>query len=406
MNTNELVNVLADATGLSDAKKTQGYDTAAEVRRIEGGTAWVHIPGGADETPVALTISARPGDTVQVRVAGGTAYIVGNATAPPTDDQTANVARTVATQAAETAEDAQTEARTAAKNAAAAQRIAANTDQYFWHTETGTDTGAHITEVTREEFLADPANGGGNLLARSNGIAVRDGLTELATMSAASVQIGVSNGGHTTIATNGMKVYGSNGFVELANIGYGAGASSSGTTADAPYFSFGKRESGSTVGNYSVAEGDETIASGYASHAEGSRTRATGVSAHAECDLTRAVGFAAHAEGYSTHADGAESHAGGYGTTAAKQAQTAIGTFNIEDTATTTTHPSGTATYGQYAFIIGNGTWTGAQASNAFTVDWGGNVRFEVDTAWNARAEDVALYGAITALGWESEVLE
>ena len=123
MNTNELVNVLADATGLSDAKKTQGYDTAAEVRRIEGGTAWVHIPGGADETPVALTISARPGDTVQVRVAGGTAYIVGNATAPPTDDQTANVARTVATQAAETAEDAQTEARTAAKNAAAAQRI-------------------------------------------------------------------------------------------------------------------------------------------------------------------------------------------------------------------------------------------------------------------------------------------
>lgn len=71
--------------------------------------------------------------------------------------------------------------------------IAGNTNQYFWHTESGTDTGAHITEVPQEEW--DDPNGqyyhsGGNLLARSNGIAVRDGLTELATFGVNGAIIG------------------------------------------------------------------------------------------------------------------------------------------------------------------------------------------------------------------------
>lgn len=68
--------------------------------------------------------------------------------------------------------------------------IASNTDQHFWMTETGDDTGAHITEKTKEDFLSAPASGGGNLLARSNGIAVRDGLTELASFGADAITIG------------------------------------------------------------------------------------------------------------------------------------------------------------------------------------------------------------------------
>lgn len=80
--------------------------------------------------------------------------------------------------------------------------IASNTDQYFWHTSTGTDTGAHITEKTQEAFLADPANGGGNLLARSNGIAVRDGLTELASFGADATQIGASGATHGVFSSN------------------------------------------------------------------------------------------------------------------------------------------------------------------------------------------------------------
>ena len=78
-------------------------------------------------------------------------------------------------------------ATSALSKANSAKDIADNTNQYFWHTSTGSDTGAHITEKTQEAFLADPANGGGNLLARSNGIAVRDGLTELASFGADGV---------------------------------------------------------------------------------------------------------------------------------------------------------------------------------------------------------------------------
>jgi len=53
---------------------------------VSGSTAYVHIPGGVAETPVTMTIACKKGDTVQVRVSGGRAWIVGNETAPPTDD--------------------------------------------------------------------------------------------------------------------------------------------------------------------------------------------------------------------------------------------------------------------------------------------------------------------------------
>lgn len=71
--------------------------------------------------------------------------------------------------------------------------IAGNTNQYFWHTQTGTDTGAHITEVPQEEFIDDPATAGGNLLIRSNGLAIRDGLNEMASFSATAMNIGLPN---------------------------------------------------------------------------------------------------------------------------------------------------------------------------------------------------------------------
>lgn len=180
--------------------KTSAYDTTATVTRVENGIAWVHIPGGVRETPVKLTINAKAGDNVQVRVSGGRAFIVGNASAPPTDDHTAK--------------QALAETRTVSKVVKAvreiaekASRIAGNTNQYFWHTETGTDTGAHITEIPREDFLADPENGGGNLLARSNGVAVRDGLTELAAFLADTFHVGIDP--NTKISydpVNGLKL--------------------------------------------------------------------------------------------------------------------------------------------------------------------------------------------------------
>ena len=99
----------------SDKRGTSPYDTTAEVLRVDGDTAWVHIAGGVDETPVKKTIDCKPGDVVQLRVGGGRAWITGNATAPPTDDTKANKAN-------ETALSANKRAITAYKTAEAEAR--------------------------------------------------------------------------------------------------------------------------------------------------------------------------------------------------------------------------------------------------------------------------------------------
>lgn len=78
-------------------KGPKPYDTTAEVVRVEDGVAWVHIDGGVEETPAELTINAVKGDRVKVRLVGGQAFLIGNGTAPPTDDRMANNALGVAT---------------------------------------------------------------------------------------------------------------------------------------------------------------------------------------------------------------------------------------------------------------------------------------------------------------------
>lgn len=71
------------------------------------------------------------------------------------------------------------------------------------------------------------------------------------------------------------------------------------------------RVSGSTVGDYSTAEGKGTTASGYCSHAEGAGTVASGYYSHAEGVGTTASGSHSHAEGTTTTASGSFSHAEG-----------------------------------------------------------------------------------------------
>ena len=88
--------IIKDIARARDRKTTSAYDVAATVTRIEDGIAWVHIDGGVDETPVKLTVSAHEGDVVQVRVGGGTAWLTGNGSRPPTDDALAGVAKELA----------------------------------------------------------------------------------------------------------------------------------------------------------------------------------------------------------------------------------------------------------------------------------------------------------------------
>lgn len=115
-----------------EKKKPAAYDTQAIVQRVEGRTAWVHIPGGVDETPVKLTTSAKKGDIVQVRVGGGRAWITGNESAPPTDDTKAN-------EATSKAEYAQEKADSAIDYATIAKEAADTAEQYAIEAKETTD---------------------------------------------------------------------------------------------------------------------------------------------------------------------------------------------------------------------------------------------------------------------------
>ena len=388
---NKISKDLMEAVKGSADKGTEPYDTSATVVRVDGDTAWVHIDGGVDETPIKKTIDCKSGDNVQIRVGGGDAWITGNETAPPTDDT-----RVI---------EVEKETQKVAKGVSEIGKIANNTNQYFWHTESGTDTGAHITEVTREKFLQNPNNSGGNLLARSNGIAVRDGLDELATFGADGTQIGDEDSGHTIMTDRAFILkYGSDNIARLyvsnnesglvLDATYNSGGedgntitmdihavsitsvkyddntaisnytlSSDGYTVTVPsrdtskrviidcvsdspfpHYLFGTYWTGETLGRYSFHQGRKNGAGQFAS-AMGYGNRARGVSSHAEgeSNLITVDGIRSHAEGYNNtissndaHAEGDSNtvsgnnaHAEGYGNTVSGQNAHAEGSNNV-----------------------------------------------------------------------------
>lgn len=296
-----------------------------------------------------------------------------------------------------------------------------NVNQYFWYEETGTHAGAHITEVPQDDFKTNPQ--GGNLLAKSNGLAVRDGTTELATFGADGATIGETSNTHlemdyhsiqgidkegntyfhlsdlrdangdaeviVTFTQRGSEVTfwfdlqakdtnytvvvsdGSGGTV-TKNINYVrfASAPTRGATITVTYtttseyakaYTLGFRLASADIGAMSVAEGFFTTASGMFSHTEGDNTVASGSASHAQGHYTTAHGGASHAEGDGTEAMAYCAHAQGYHTKALSGYQTVLGVFNVGDS------------NGKYAIILGNGSGDNARA-NILTVDWQGNV--------------------------------
>ena len=93
----KLIKEILDALNAVNQNKTQPYDRQGEVKRIEGKIAWVKLEGSDRETPIQMTIACDVGDTVQARIGGGSAWLTGNLTAPPTDDKKANEAITMVT---------------------------------------------------------------------------------------------------------------------------------------------------------------------------------------------------------------------------------------------------------------------------------------------------------------------
>lgn len=89
-----------------DSKKPKALDTVGTVTRVDGDYAYIRFAGSDEETPVKETITVKKGDKVQVRSSKGSAWIVGNETAPPTDDTLAKKAMSQANNAGRTAKRA------------------------------------------------------------------------------------------------------------------------------------------------------------------------------------------------------------------------------------------------------------------------------------------------------------
>lgn len=106
----KLIKEIMDAINAVSKNKTEPYDRQGEVKRIEGKIAWVKLEGSDRETPIQMTIACDVGDTVQARIGGGSAWLTGNLTAPPTDDKKANQAITMVTNIAETVQETVDEA--------------------------------------------------------------------------------------------------------------------------------------------------------------------------------------------------------------------------------------------------------------------------------------------------------
>ena len=154
------------------------------------------------------------------------------------------------------------------------------------------------------------------------------------------------------------------------------------------------------IGYGSTASDDNAVAIGYQCTASdegavaiGKSVTASGQRAYAEGDRTTASGDGSHAEGNQTTASGYYSHAGGDHTIAQRRAQSVIGRFNEADTT-----GANTSADGKYIFIIGNGTSANAR-SNAFEVDWSGNVNIPSGAKYqiNGTALSASDVGAIAS---------
>ena len=133
-------------------------------------------------------------------------------------------------------------------------------------------------------------------------------------------------------------------------------------------------EGGTTIssGQYSHAEGSYSLASGNQSHAEGFSTSATGITAHAEGNYTIAGGNYSHAEGNFTKAYGNQSHTEGNYTIASGNSSHAEGNYTIANGNSSHAEGESTIASGDYSHAggdnsVASGTTSFVHSSNSFT---------------------------------------
>ena len=164
---NEFVKEIASTMKQS---KTKAYDTVAKVLRVDEKTAYVHIDGGADETPAQMAINCKTGDTVKIRVSGGKAWLTGNITAPPTDDSVAIKANKTATKVKKSYENFKdiTEENFSSQEDKISEAAKVATNFMKYEDGTGLIVGDMRGDTLNQNTLLD-----------SSGIAVRNGNNEI-----------------------------------------------------------------------------------------------------------------------------------------------------------------------------------------------------------------------------------
>lgn len=168
--------------------KTKAYDTVAKVLRVDEKTAYVHIDGGADETPAQMAINCKAGDSVKIRVSGGRAWLTGNLTSPPTDDTAANKVNKTVTKVKKSYENfkyaTEENFNSQEYKISEAAKVATNFMKYI-------DGLGLIVGDMRGDTL------GQNTLLDSNGMAVRNGRNEIVRFGTAPIVIANTDGDKT-----------------------------------------------------------------------------------------------------------------------------------------------------------------------------------------------------------------
>ena len=463
----DLAKLVVDIIEKKDSKKPKALDTVGTVTRVDGDYAYIRFAGSDEETPVKETITVKKGDKVQVRSSKGSAWIVGNETAPPTDDTLAKKAMSQANKAGQTAKRASDSAIVAdvmyylasdqdegvttedegwtqepqeatvaqpylwcyheytrgngtkfnsdpviisryTEGGAGVQSITTyyalgtststaptsgwatsftylsgyyiwrkelisltdgtttwsapvydggltetcslsyDTAQYIWTETTGltnVPTGQYVTEVNKASYRSNPT--GNALLLRSAGIYLRNGINTVASFLDAGVKL-FDLAGNTLaeFLSSGLTIYNGSG-TEIAHLGYGS-TSDSGTTTQSPYYTLGKRKSGSTIGAYSLGVGSNATASG-------SGSLAIGKDCIAESTGKLAIGY------YNSNTSTNAFEVGNGGSTSNRKTSFAISyTGNI--------NADGSATIGGSISASGNASITGSLSASSVTI--------------------------------------
>lgn len=182
---NEFVKEIASTMKQS---KTKAYDTVAKVLRVDEKTAYVHIDGGADETPAQMAINCKAGDSVKIRVSGGRAWLTGNLTSPPTDDTVANKANKTVTKVKKSYENfkyaTEENFNSQEDKISEAAKVATNFMKYI------NGLGLIVGDMRGDTL-------GQNTLLDSNGMAVRNGRNEIVRFGTAPIVITNTDGDKT-----------------------------------------------------------------------------------------------------------------------------------------------------------------------------------------------------------------